>query len=166
MDKKPLALLLICLIVLFTSFLYSVFNPTQNFFSSLPLTIIVLIAFIFGILFFGLISFVPHIFLGLSLGAQKNAVIFIYFFPVMIATYAGVKLGSALIDDFNKKSYFLGKGKSVLILLIVAIVIAIAIEYALPLISTLDLWPKDLFGLSIEKQETVFAALEKLRELI
>ncbi len=150
MRAQPLAILIISFIALFGSFIYSFFYPITTVFSTLPLTILTIVFFLFGIIAFGLFSFVPHLFLGLSLGADKNALIFFYFLPIAIATYAGVKLGFLIQRDFEVKEYFLEKTKPIIYLFIIAIVLSLIIETALPILLNMELWPKDLLGLNIE----------------
>ncbi len=150
MKAQPLALLILCFIALLASFIYSFFYPIVTPFNSFPLTLITIIFFLFGIIAFGFFSFVPHIFLGLSLGAEKNALIFVYLIPIFIATYAGLKLGYLIQQDFEIKEYFLEKSKKIVYLLILAIIISLVIEAILPIILNMDIWPKDLMGLNID----------------
>lgn len=154
MRAQPLALLIICFIALFSSFIYSFFYPTVSPFINLPLTIITIIFFLFGVIGFGFLSFLPHIFLGLNLGATKNALIFLYLLPISIATYAGIKFGFLIQQDFEKKEYFLDKSKIIVYLIIFAILISLAIEFLQPIIFNLDIWPKDLLGLNIQETDT------------
>ena len=160
MEKKPLAFLLVSLIALFATFLYSFFNPFPTFFSQLPFALLIIGFFLFGTLAFGYLSFVPHIFLGLAMGAEKNAILFVYLVPIIIATYAGAMLGAALGKDFNRKKYFLGDGKKVLTLLIVAIILTIAIDLALPYV--IQYWPQDIMGLSIKPGGDVWSLISNL----
>lgn len=165
MDNKALAFLLICIIAFLLSFIISFFNPITNFIGHYPLTILTLLFFFFGAIGFGFISFIPHILLGLSLGSNKNALIFLYSAPIMIATYAGLKLGSVLLDDFNKKKYFLEELRPIITLIFIAIIISVAIEMALPIIISGQLWPEDLFGLNIEQGESITGLINELKAL-
>ncbi|MDD4250958.1 MAG: hypothetical protein PHX27_02085 [Candidatus ainarchaeum sp.] len=164
MDKKALIFLVICLITLLSSYIISFLNPMPNFIGQYPLITIILICFFFGTIFFGFVSFIPHALIGLALGAKKNSIIFLYIIPIILATYAGLKLGSILFDDFNRKKYFLQEGKNILALLLGAIILALVIEIALPLILEMQLWPQDSFGMTLEKPENVTKALEVLKE--
>lgn len=153
MRAQPLALLIICFIALFSSFIYSFFYPTISPFNTIPLTIITISFFLFGVIGFGFLSFLPHIFLGLNLGANKNALIFLYLLPISIATYAGIKLGFLIQQDFEKKEYFIEKSKIIVYLIVFAILISLTIEFLQPIIFNLDIWPKDLLGLNIEDSD-------------
>ena len=164
MEIKPIAFLLISLICLLLALAYSFFYPAPNFLGTVPFVLVVLAFFFFGVLAFGYLAFIPHIFYGLALGANKNAAIFLFFIPIVLATYAGTTLGSALEKDFKVKKYFLADGKKVLILLIIAIVLAIAAELALPTI--ISMWPSDLFGLSIKQNEGISDLINNLSGLI
>jgi len=136
------------MIVLLASFAYSFFVPTSTFFSEIPFTVTTIGYFLAGILFFGYFAFIPSIFFGLQLGAEKNAAIFLYIIPSIISTYAGTKLGFLLQEDFMKKKSFLKELKQILILFVIAIIIAFIIENALPVI--IELWPKeDFMGLKL-----------------
>ena len=129
------------------------------------LTILTLLFFFFGAIGFGFISFIPHILLGLSFGSNKNALIFLYLAPIMLATYAGLKLGSALLDDFNNKKYFLTEIKPVITFIIIAIALSLVIELALPLIISGELWPKDLFGMTISQGDSITDLFSDLRAI-
>jgi len=94
------------------------------------------------------------------MGAEKNAILFVYLVPIIIATYAGAMLGAALGKDFNRKKYFLGDGKKVLTLLIVAIILTIAIDLALPYV--IQYWPQDIMGLSIKPGGDVWSLISNL----
>ncbi len=163
MDKKALALLLICLIALLGSFIYGFVSPVETFLGNYSIIILVLIFFFFGIIAFGFLSYIPHFLLGLGLGTQKNAIIFLYLIPIIMATYSGLKLGAILFDDFNRKKYFLKEGKNIITLIILAIIIAIAIEQLLPLIMEINIWPQDTLGMKLERPESVNEALEIMR---
>jgi len=147
MDLKALALTMVSLIVLLSAFAYAYFNPTITIFAELPFTVMIIGYFLCGIAFFGYFAFLPAIFLGLQLGTEKNAALFLYILPTIIATYAGTKLGFALQEDFNKKNNFMTVGKKILILFIIAIILALAIELTLP--SIVEYWPKDFLGLNV-----------------
>jgi len=163
MKAQPLALLILCFITLFACFIYSFFYPIVTPLNTFPLTLITILFFLFGIIAFGFFSFVPHAFLGLSLGAEKNALIFVYLIPIFIATYAGIKLGYLIWQDFEVKEYFLENSKKLIYLFLLAIVISIIIETALPLILNMDLWPKDMLGLNLngKNAQNMFDLLKK-----
>jgi hypothetical protein len=164
MDKKAVMLMVVCLIALFGSFLFAMFNPSGTMFLILPLTIMIIVFFFFGVIGFGFASFVPYVLLGLAMGTQKNAVLFLYLIPILIATYAGLKLGSTLLDDFRRKIYFTEHWKIIVSLLITAIIIAVAIELALPMLEGLQLWPADLFGMEFNQTNVkdIFSYLEQI----
>ncbi|MCX6800815.1 MAG: hypothetical protein NTZ73_01350 [Candidatus Diapherotrites archaeon] len=164
MDKKPTIALLICLICLFSGFIYSFQNPSWNFLASIPLAFLVLGFFLMGALFFGYLAFLPHIFYGLAIGTDRNAAIFLYIFPITVATYAGAKLGFALESDFKLEKYFLEEGKSVLAMVVIAVLIAIAIEIALPQI--ISMIPEDFLGMNIKEGETTLGFLDKLAGMV
>jgi hypothetical protein len=166
MEIKAIALFLISLIALFASFAYSFFYPIDNFFSAVPITLLVLGFFLMGTALYGILAFVPHVFFGLTMGTQKNALIFIYIFPILIATYAGILLGTSLMDDFNLKKYFLKDGKKVLFLLATAIIMAFAIEVLLPIALTTKLWPEDIFGLHTTEGKSFTGVLSELTKMI
>jgi hypothetical protein len=165
-DKKALALLLACLIALLGSFIFGFLTPVETFLGNYPITILIIIFFFFGVIGFGFISFIPHLLLGFALGTKKNAILFLYLAPIVLATYAGLKLGSVLLDDFNKKKYFLEEGKSILIFLGIALIIAITIEFTLPIIIETQLWPDETLGMSIERPESLTESLEDLKRQI
>lgn len=151
MKARALALLIISFIALFASFAYSIFMPTYTLFTIYPLTIMTLIFFLFGIIGFGYLVFLPHIYLGLPMGAEKNALIFVYFLPIALATYAGIKIGQSIEEDFKIKEYLTKKeNKNIIYTFIIAIVSSIFIEASLPILFNMELWPKDLLGLNIE----------------
>ncbi len=164
MDQKALALLLLSLISLLLTFAYTFLNPMYNPFGTNPLTILVIIFFIFGAVGFGFLSFIPHAILGLSLGSQKNSIIFIYIIPIVIATYAGLKLGSILLDDFMNKKYFLEEIKPIIIMFAIAIIIAISIEALMPYIMNTQFWPEDFFGMKITEGENLANIFEQLKQ--
>jgi hypothetical protein len=164
LEIKPIAFLLISLICLLLSFAYSFFYPSPNFLGAVPFVLVILAFFFFGAMAFGYFAFIPHVFYGLAMGANKNAAIFLFFVPLAMATYAGTTLGCALEKDFKIKKYFLTEGKVVIILLIVSIVFAIIAEIALPAI--VNMWPSDLFGLNVKPGEGIFDIIGDLSRLI
>ena len=97
---------------------------------------------------------------GLQTGAERNAAIFLYFIPSILATYAGTKLGVLLQDDFNNKQNFLEYGKKILLIIVIAIIIAIIVEQSLPLIT--EYWPKDFLGLNVTKGKTAMDLINQL----
>jgi len=114
---------------------------------------------------YGYFAFIPHIFFGLALGSEKNAAIFIYFAPIAIATYAGIKFGTALMDDLLNKKYFLKEGKSILILLIIALVMGMAIELFMPALVEM-LWIEDYWGMQMKDNGTIANLIGDLTSLI
>jgi len=165
MEKKTLALLLISLVALLASFALSFLQPMNNTFVGLPLTVLVLAFFLFGVVGFGFLSFVPHIFLGLAMGAQKNATIFIFLAPIILATFAGIKLGTSLLDDMQIKKYFLEEWKTILLPLVIALALAITIEFTLPIIIQMQLWPEDLLGMNMQEGTNVYGLLQELKAI-
>jgi len=157
-DAKSISFFLISMIALLCSFSYSFFFPMDTFFGGIPLTLSIMSFFFMGATLFGVLAFLPHIFFGLSMGAQRNAAIFIYLVPIVLATYAGTKLGSALWDDFNAKKYFLGEGKRVLLFLFLAIVLSLIIEVALPMV--INLWPQDYFGMNLKEGVNIIQIIQ------
>jgi len=151
MDAKATVLLAICFVALFGSFLYSMFTPIETGMLILPITIMTIVFFFFGVIGFGFASFVPYLLLGFAMGIRRDPILFIYLLPILIATYAGLKLGSTLLDDFRRKIYFTPHGKTIISLIVIAIIIAIALEFALPLISEMNFIPNDVFGTEIVK---------------
>ncbi len=109
--------------------------------------------FLAGVAFFGYFAFIPSIFLGLQLGAEKNAAIFLYVIPLILATYAGTKLGFVLQDDFLNKKNYMEHVKIIAIIFIFAIILALAIEMSLPTI--LEYWPKDFLGMNVTQGKSV-----------
>ena len=144
-----MVLLTICLVAFFGSFLYSMYTPIETGFLILPITIMTIMFFFFGVIGFGFGSFVPFLLLGFAMGIRRDPILFIYLIPILIATYAGLKLGSTLFDDFRRKIYFTKHGKTIISLIVIAIIIAIALEFALPLISEMNFLPKDVFGAQV-----------------
>ncbi len=163
MDKKIIGLFLISLLFLFSSYTYAFFYPTITNFATLPLTVMVIAVFLSGTIFFGFLSFIPHIFIGLALGTEQNAAIIIYIIPIIIATYAGIKLGITTLNDFNNKEYLTKQAKKILFLLIIAIIIAVVIEQLMPIL--IELWPKNT-GLDMKSGKNVFEMIESLKQLI
>jgi uncharacterized membrane-anchored protein len=141
------------MIALLLGFSYSYFTPTETFFVEIPFTMSVAGYFLAGIVFFGYFAFLPSIFLGLQLGAEKNAAIFLYIIPLILATYAGTKLGFVLQDDFFNKKNYMESVKTIAILLIFAIILAVAIEMSLPTI--LEYWPKDFLGMNVTQGKSI-----------
>lgn len=160
METKPLAMVMIMVICLLAGFAYSYFNPMQTFFFDVPFTGVAIGFFLAGIVFFGYLAFLPAIFFGLQLGADKNAAIFLYIIPLVLATYAGAKLGFALQEDYAKKRNFIADGKKILIMVAVFALLAIAIELALPIL--MELWPKDLFGLNVVQGKNVLGLIAEI----
>jgi hypothetical protein len=140
-------MLLIAMMCLLGGFAYSFFTPTPTFFEEIPFTGTTIAAFLAGTIFFGYLAFIPMLFFGLQVGAEKNAAIFLYFIPSLIATYAGTKLGFALQEDFMKKRNAIKDMKIVVFLIIAAVVMALMVELSLPTI--IEMWPKDFFGMQV-----------------
>jgi hypothetical protein len=159
-----MAMVLLSMIVLLLAFSVSYFFPMENFFSELPFTMTAVGYFLSGILFFGYLSFVPSIFFGLQLGAEKNAAIFLYIIPTMIATYAGAKFGFVLQDDFFKKKNYMEEIKMIALLLVISIIVAFAIEQAMPTI--LELWPKDFLGMNVTAGKSMSGLFGDIAKLI
>ncbi|VVB75607.1 Uncharacterised protein [uncultured archaeon] len=147
MEVKPLMMLLIAMSCLLGGFVYSYFTPSPNFFAEIPFTGVTIAAFLAGTIFFGYLAFIPMLLFGFQLGADKNAAIFLYFIPSLIATYAGTKLGFALQADFFKKRNAMKDMKIIILLLIGAVALALVVEMSLPMI--INFWPKEYFGLSV-----------------
>jgi hypothetical protein len=166
MNKKVLALFLICVISLLISFLFSFFYPSINLFGEYPLTILTILFFIFGFLGFGLIAFIPHIILGISFGTMKNGLIMAYFPPLLLASYAGIKFGILLLDDFNKKKYFLSEIKPIIMMILIAIILALVIEVSLPIVLNESFWPTNFFGFSFDQNVgSSYSAFDELVNL-
>ena len=162
MDEKALSMTVFTLFGLLAAFAYSFFYPTTLLFgveNQIPISVLTLITFFFGAIFFGYLAFIPSILIGLQLGAQKSAVIFLYIFPLMIATYAGSKLGFVLESDFWNKKNYLKIMKKITIILFVSIIIAIAIELILPYL--VQLWPADT-GFTVQESNSVISLLNDL----
>lgn|GEM_PF-1221528 len=168
MEKKTILLVLICMLFLLGSFINGFFfytdSSTVSIFGQVPLTIAVLGFFIFGTIFFGFIAFIPHILMGLTLGATQNAGIIIYFFPILIATYAGISFGNTILDDFQRKKYLTAQLKKTLLLLALALIIALAIEVFTPQI--IELWPKNMTGLEIKGTKNTAEIADSLSKFI
>jgi hypothetical protein len=164
LNAKALGILILCFIALFASFAYSFFEPIYTQITVFPLTIMTILFFAFGLIFFGYLAFLPHIYLGLTMGAEKNALIFVYFLPIALATYVGVKIGTSIEEDFKLNEYLSSrKNKSLIQLLIFAILLSVFIEVALPIILNMQIWPEDLLGLKIEGRnvENIFDILKR-----
>jgi len=164
LDKRALALVLISLIVLLLGFTYSYYFPTQTFFVEIPFTMTAIGYFLSGIVFFGYLAFLPSVFLGLQLGAEKNAAIFLYIIPLIISTYAGTKLGFILQDDFFNKKNYMEHIKIIAGLFILAIILAYAIEASLPYI--LEYWPKDFLGMNVTQGKSINGLIGDISKLI
>jgi hypothetical protein len=152
------------MIALLLSFSYSYFNPVETFFFEIPLTIGTIGYFLSGIMFFGYFAFLPSIFFGLQLGAEKNAAIFLYIVPTIIATYAGTKLGFVLQDDFFKKKNYMQEIKLIALLLVISIIIAFALEQAMPTI--IEYWPKDFLGMNVSSGKNISGLIGDISKLI
>jgi hypothetical protein len=150
-------------ILLLLGFVYSYFFPLPNVFQEIPLTGVVSGFFLAGTIFFGYLAFIPAIFFGLQLGADRNAAIFLYIIPSLIATYAGTKIGFALQRDFMKKKNFMDVMKISLQLFIMAIILALIMETITPYI--MEIWPKDLFGLNVVKGKSAFSLIGDISKL-
>ena len=108
MDEKALSMTIFTLLGLLAAFTYSFFDPTLILLGSeikLPISIFTILNFFFGTIFFGYLAFLPAILMGLNLGAQKNAAIFLYIIPIVISTYAGTKLGFGIEKILEKDNY-------------------------------------------------------------
>lgn len=130
----------------------------------LPISIMVFGVFLAGVVFFGYLAFVPCIFFGMQLGITKNAAIFLYLLPMILALYAGTKLGFSLKDDFNQKKVFLNIGKKVLLYIIFATLLAILFEFIFPIIA--QYWPQNLFGMDMARGRTISDLLKDLSSKI
>ncbi len=164
MDEKSLSMAIFTLFGLLAAFAYSYFYPTTLLFgveSQIPLSILTILNFLFGAIFFGYAAFIPALLIGLQLGAQKNAAIFLYIFPIIISTYAGTKLGFALESDFWGKKNYLKTMKIVTTILIISLVIAIIIELILPYL--VQFWPADT-GFTVQESQTVMSLLNELNQ--
>ena len=162
MNKKATAFLLICLITLLLSFVYSFFLPFNTFLGNYSITILTLIFFFFGALGFGFLSFIPHLFLGLAFGAKKNANLFVYLLPIILATYAGLSLGAILLDDLNNKKYFLKEIKPIISILFVAIILSIGIEMLLPMLINSGIIPTEVLGMKLNEGESSAGLFDEL----
>jgi len=165
MEVKTLALFLVSLIALFVAFGIGFFFPMNNFFSVVPISLAIIGFFLFGAAMYGYFAFIPHIFFGLALGSQRNVAIFVYLAPIILATYAGVKLGSALMDDLLNKKYFLTEGKTIVILLAIAIISAVAIELFMPTIIEM-IWIDDYWGMQMASGGSTGDLIGKLTSLV
>lgn len=168
MEKKTILLVLICMLFFLGSFIsgffFSADNATISIFGQIPLTIAVLGFFIFGTIFFGFLAFIPHILMGLTMGATQNIGVIIFFIPILISTYAGINFGNTILDDFQRKKYLTEHIKKTLLLLAVALIFALAIEVFTPQI--IDLWPKDLTGLEIKGTKNTADMADSLSRFI
>ena len=165
MEVKTLGLFLVSLIALFIAFGIGFFFPLNNFFSIVPISLAVIGFFLFGAAMYGYFAFIPHVFFGLALGSQRNAAIFVYLLPIILATYAGIKFGSALMDDLLNKKYFLTEGKTIIILLAFAMISAVAIELFLPTLIEI-LWIEDYWGLQMTDSGSTSDLIGQLTSLI
>ena len=153
MDPKAWVMTAFTLLGLLAAFTYSYFFPTTFLFgteSQIPLSVLIILNFFFGVIFFGYLSFIPALLIGLQLGAQKSALIFLYIFPLLISTYAGTKLGFMLESDFWGGKNYLKVIKTVIVLLIISLLIATIIENLIPFI--IEYWPKDT-GFTVEESQ-------------
>lgn len=164
MEKKTTIVFLVSLIALLASFIYGAVTNYEGYLLNIPLTIMVIAFFLAGTVFFGTLAFLPHLLYGLTLGAQKNAAIVLYFFPIGIATYAGTRLGFLLMDDFNKKKYFLEEFQSIIMMLALAIILSIIIEISLPTI--INMWPQEMWGLEIKEGKNLNELFQDLTKYI
>ena len=164
LDNRALALVLISAIALLLGFSYSYYNPIATGFSEIPFTIIAIIYFLSGILFFGYLAFFPSILFGLQLGAEKNAAIFLYIIPILISTYAGTKLGFILQEDFFNKKNYLEHIKTIATIFIIAIILAFIVEVSLPYI--LDFWPKDFLGMNVAQGKSIGGMIGDISKLM
>lgn len=164
MDEKSVSMAIFTLFGLLAAFAYSYFYPTTLLFgveSQIPISLLTIINFLFGAIFFGYAAFIPALLIGLQLGAQKNAAIFLYIFPLLISTYAGVKLGFALESDFWGKKNYLNVIKIITTILVISLVIAVLIELILPFL--VQFWPADT-GLTVQESQTVMGLLNELNQ--
>jgi hypothetical protein len=159
-DIKALGLTMLTTIAILSAFVYSYYYPTFTFFENTPFPITTITNFFAGIAFFGYFAFIPGILFGLQLGAEKNAAIFLYLIPTIIATYAGTKLGFALQDDFSGKKDFFRQGKIILLFFLVAIILAITVELSLPAI--IEYWPKDFLGMNVMRGKSTVSLITDL----
>ena len=165
MEVKTIGLFLLSLIVLFISFGIGFFFPIYNFYSIVPVSLAVIGFFLFGAALYGYFAFIPHIFYGLGLGSNRNAAIFVYLLPIILATYAGIKFGNALMDDLLNKKYFLKEGKTIVFLLAIAIISAVAIELFMPTIIDI-LWIEDYWGMNMSDSGNTTDLISDLTSLI
>lgn len=165
MDEKALSMTIFTVLGLLATFTYSFFYPILILLGSeinFPISILTIINFFFGAIFFGYLAFIPAMLLGFNLGAQKNAAIFLYIIPIIISTYGGVKLGFGLESDFWKKENYLEKIKKIIAFLFVAIIIAIIIELTLPYL--IQFWPQETGGLGLQEGDTILNLIKELNK--
>ena len=165
MDPKSLSMTVFTLLGLLAAFTYSYFFPTTFIFgveSQIPLSILTILNFFFGTIFFGYFAFIPALLIGLQLGAQKNAVVFLYIFPILLSTYAGSMLGFMLEADFWGKKNYLKILKRIIVIFIISLILAIAIENVIPYV--IEYWPADT-GFTIQKSQSILEMLNELSEL-
>jgi hypothetical protein len=165
MDSKVVSMVAFTFLGLLAAFTYSYFYPTTFIFgaeSQIPLSILIILNFFFGVIFFGYLAFIPALIIGLQLGAQKNALIFLYIFPLLISTYAGTKLGFMLENDFWGKKDYLKVIKTVIGILIIALIIAILIENLVPLI--IEYWPNNT-GFNVQENQSVMDLFNQIYDL-
>lgn len=161
MDKKIISSFLVSLLFFFGAYCYGFFFPTVTSFSDISLTIVTISFFLAGTIFFGFMAFIPALFFGLALGTQQNAAIIIYIFPLLLALYAGIKLGVTSFEDLNNRIYLTKEVEKIITLVIVAIILAIIIEQTMPII--IEIWPTETFGLEMKQGKDVFEMIESLK---
>jgi hypothetical protein len=160
MDKKALGLTLLTVIFLLLGFAFSYFFQIQTPLAETPFTAIVIGFFLAGTIYFGYLTFIPGLIFGLQLGAEKNAAIFLYLIPIIIATYAGTKLGSSLQEDFLKKKSFLEDIQIIILILFLGVLLALMIEAALP--ALMEVWPKDFLGMNVTQGKGIAGMIDSI----
>jgi len=147
MNKKILALVLIATIAFLIGFVASYNYQIQTPFVDVPFTVLAIGLILGGAVFFGYLGFIPALLLGLQLGAEKNAAVFIYFVPIILAIYAGAYLGVLINKDFERKEVFIKKSKNIVALVAITLVAAFIVETAVPYM--VEYWPIDYMGLNV-----------------
>ncbi len=147
MDNRVLTFVLISIIAFLSGFAASYLFPIQTPFVDVPFSVLAIGLILGGAAFFGYLGFIPALLLGLQLGAEKNAAVFIYIAPVILAIYAGTYIGVLINKDFERKEIFAKKAKNIIVIVAIALVISFAVEMAVPY--TVEYWPKDYLGMSV-----------------
>jgi hypothetical protein len=155
MDLRALTIVIISGICLILGAFFPIVTVPNGIFDFSPI-ILTVVFFFFSVIFFGVLGFIPYFFLGIFIGPLSFLWMALNLPALLLATYAGSKLGQSIFWDFFRREYFTEKMRSAFVLFALAILLAVFVEFGIPII--LGFPPQDLFG----EKKSFFNIIKKL----